>query len=313
MIHSLRRNFAFAWKKWNYFWFDSMKEENLFTLSVFRIVFSLVMFFFYLSRTPDLKFFYSDQGIITGEFLQSLDLFKYNWGILFHYNSLQLIYLLHGIFLVSIFLVMVGFLTPVSSAVAYFLHLTFLHRNMTVMFGCDMIGTFYFLYMCFAKTNREFSLDARLGFFQGRQRWIQHIAFRLMQIQICVVYWYAGLEKLKGVRWWDGSALWDVLSISDMIRWDMSFVAHLPFLLAIGSYSVILWEMFFPFMVWRPVVRLPYLTYGVLMHIGIIVFLNLPGFGLLMMSTYVLFLKKKEIVGIFKTCRLPYCLRVEKV
>jgi hypothetical protein len=285
-------------RQWQKFWFAPKNDDYLKSLAIFRICFGTVIFFFYLSRTPDLLFFYSDEGILPKAYLHSLPIFQYNWSILFYLSNNNAIIGLHALFLGCLALVTIGLATPISTVITFLLHQTFLHRNMTVMFGTDMVGTFFFLYLCFASTNHYYSLDKYLGIFTKRSLPLTHVFYRLMQIQLCIVYWYAGLEKLKGVRWWDGSALWDVFSISDMTRFDLSFVAHVPFLLSIGAYSVILWEMFFPFLVWRPRIRLAYLLYGLMLHLGIILFLNLPGFGLMMLAIYTLFLTPKEATAI---------------
>ena len=116
-----------------------------------------------------------------------------------------------------------------------------------------------------------------------------------MQIQVCVIYGYSGMEKIKGWRWWNGSALWDVLSAGNMQRWDLSFVAHMPVVIAAMVYVVLAWEIYFPVLIWVPKLRLPMLAFGVAMHIGIFLFMNLPSFGFLMMTLYLLFLSEKEL------------------
>ena len=37
------------------------------------------------------------------------------------------------------------------------------------------------------------------------------------------------------------------------------------------------------------------LAFGVLLHVGIYLFMNLPSFGFMMMTLYLLFLKKNEV------------------
>ena len=123
-----------------------------------------------------------------------------------------------------------------------------------------------------------------------------------MQIQICVIYGFSGMEKLKGTRWWDGSAIWDVLSIGNMQRWDLSFVAHFPILLSTAVYVVLLFEIYFPVLVWLRRWRLPMLVFGVQMHIGIYVFMNLPSLGFMMISLYALFLTKEEVEAGIRVC-----------
>jgi len=281
---------------WNRFWFDSVTDSTLSSLGLFRISFGSVMFVFYLTRIPDLAFFYGDDGIMPLSHLNSLEFIAWHPTVFTWLTGITAIHVAHAVFCCALLTLALGLFTRVSAITVYFLHLMFLNRNMSVMFGVDTIGTFYFLYLCFANSGARYSLDAKWRKKANtRQGPFSHIAWRLMQLQVCVIYAYSGLEKLKGTRWWDGSALWDVLSIGNMQRWDLSFVAHFPILLAGAVYLLLLWELYFSALVWVPRLRLPMLAFGVFLHIGIFLFMNLPSFGFMMISMYLLFLKGEEV------------------
>jgi hypothetical protein len=285
-----------AANSWNRFWFDSRSDEGLAVVGFYRICFALVMLFAYVSRIPDLTFFYSNQGILPATFRVTVDMFRYRVTPLDYVNSLFVLQLLHSVFLLTLVSLALGFCTRASAILAYVLHMVFLNRNMAVQFGVDTIGTFFFLYCCFAQAGARYSVDAWLRPAARRsQTLIGHVAWRLMQLQVCIIYGYSGLDKLKGTRWWDGSAFWDVLSAGGLQRFDMSFVAHAPIVIATVVYVVLIWEVYFPVLVWLPRVRLPMLAFGVAMHLGIFVFMNLPSFGFLMIANYVLFLREGEI------------------
>jgi hypothetical protein len=282
--------------RWNWFWFDSRSEDQLTTLAAFRIAFCLVMFVCYFTRAFDLEFFYGFKGIMPYWHAQSVDYFRFHPSLIRDSWSLLSITALHTAFLILLLCQAAGLFTRASAIGTYFLHMVFLNRNMSVMFGVDMIATFFFLYLCFADSGARFSLDAWRGRAPSHQSARSHIAWRLMQVQVCIIYGFSGMEKLKGTRWWDGSALWDVLSSGSMQRWDLSFVSHFPLLLAAAVYIVLAWEIYFPVLVWVRPMRLPVLFFGVLMHIGIYVFMNLPSFGFMMITLYLLFLRKEEVL-----------------
>lgn len=281
---------------WNRFWFDSVTDSTLTSLGLFRICFGTVMLIFYLTRIPDLAFFYGEDGILPLSHRASMDFLAWHPTIFTWLDSLAAIKIFHAVFCLALLTLTLGLFTRASAITVYLLHLMFLNRNMSVMFGVDTIGTFFFLYLCFSDSGKRFSLDEKWrGLSSAGHSARSHIAWRLMQLQVCVIYSYSGLEKLKGVRWWDGSALWDVLSIGNMQRWDMSFVAHFPVFLAGAVYLLLLWELYFCALVWVPRLRLPMLAFGVFLHIGIFVFMNLPSFGFMMIAMYLLFLKGEEV------------------
>jgi hypothetical protein len=283
-------------KGWNHFWFDSRSDASLTSLSLFRICLAGVLLFAYASRVPDLGFFYSEGGILPSAYRVTNELFRFRPTPLDGVESVARLQVLHALFLASLVCVLLGFRARVATVVAYALHMIFLNRNVMVQFGVDTIGTFFLLYLCFTPCAARFSLDAqrRTGR-RPKQTAIGHLFWRLMQVQVCIIYGYSGLTKLQGQRWWDGSAFWDVLSAGNLQRWDMSFVAHAPIVIATVVYLVLLWEVYFPALIWLPKLRLPMLAFGVAMHIGIFLFMNLPSFGFLMISLYVLFLKEDEI------------------
>lgn len=281
---------------WNRFWFDSVSSSTLSSLGLFRICFGSVMLVFYLTRIPDLAFFYSDDGIMPLSHLASIEFLKWRPTIFTWLTGMTAIQVGHAVFCGALLTLTLGLFTRASAITVYLLHLMFLNRNMSVMFGVDTIGTFFFLYLCFANSGARFSLDEKWrGKTSATHGPYSHIAWRLMQLQVCIIYAYSGLEKLKGSRWWDGSALWDVLSIGNMQRFDLSFVSHFPILLAGAVYVLLLWELYFSALIWVPRLRLPMLAFGVFLHIGIFVFMNLPCFGFMMISMYLLFLKGEEV------------------
>lgn len=282
---------------WNWFWFESRSDESLVPLALFRLAFCSVMLFCYFTRAFDVDFFYGFEGILPHWHGKNIEFFRYHPTFLSDAWSSPALHGLHAVFLLCLMSTALGFFTRYSAIATYFLHMVFTNRNMSVMFGVDMIATFFLLYLCFADTNSRFSIDAILGREKKTQSLRSHIALRLMQIQVCIVYGFSGLEKLKGSRWWDGSALWDVLSIGNMQRWDLSFVAHFPVILAAAVYIVLIFEVYFPVLIWLKKWRLPMLLFGVFMHIGIFVFMNLPSFGFMMITLYILFLKKQEVLS----------------
>lgn len=299
----MRESLSEFFRAWNRFWFEK-SDAQLLTLGVFRATFYSVMFFFYFTRAFDVEFFYSDAGIMPSWHRVNLEMFRYHPTILDAVKSIPALHAIHSLFLLFMLGSALGIFTRFCTIAAFVLHLMFINRNMSVMFGADMIGTFYMFYMCFARSGARFSIDRKLGLSQRGQSVLSHVAWRLMQIQLCVIYGFSGLEKLKGTRWWDGSALWDVLSIGNMQRWDLSFVANVPIALAANVYVVLFWEIYFPVLIWNKKLRNFMLFFGFVMHLGIFLFMNLPGFAFMMISLYILFLSPEDLLELLHKPRL---------
>jgi uncharacterized protein YbbC (DUF1343 family) len=92
--------------------------------------------------------------------------------------------------------------------------LAFLQRNYSVAFGADVIGGLFLFYLSFTQCCERWTLknwlNKKLG---GVAQAVVHsddlsaVFYRLIQLQLCVIYMYTGFEKLKGMSWWDGTAL----------------------------------------------------------------------------------------------------------
>lgn len=83
--------------------------------------------------------------------------------------------------------------------------------------------------------------------FLPTQRW-QEIAFGYLALQLVLSYFISGLVKIKNQDWRSGRALCDVFQFSvypvseHLRKWS-----KLPWLLWVMSWSVMLFELFFPF------------------------------------------------------------------
>jgi hypothetical protein len=112
---------------------------------------------------------------------------------------------------------------------------------------------------------------------------------RLMQIQLCVIYVYTGMEKLKGHPWWKGSAVWGVLGNHQMMLFDLSFLQQWPLIIAAMTHLTLIFEIYFAVLVWIRPLRNYVLLFGLAFHAMIGFSMGLFFFSAGMMSAYVLF------------------------
>lgn len=276
------------WRSWSAFWFEA---EGAVQYERFRRIFAAVLFLFLVSRSPDLELFYGESGWVPSSLHSEVMDTRFRASLLTALNHLPSFWAQVGLW--TAHLMLLGALLALAAGwvrgrwgrgaaiVAFALHVSFLHRNMAVSYGADLIATFFLFYMTFADFSRPHGRDfTDLG----------SLAFRLSQIQLCVIYAYSGWEKLKGAHWWRGEAIWDVLANAQLARWDFGFVSGFPLALVAATYITLLWEIYFPALIWVRPLRAPVLVVGVLVHLGIGVSMNIPYFSALMVSVYVLFL-----------------------
>jgi hypothetical protein len=174
-----------------------------------------------------------------------------------------------------------------------------LFRNYGVAFGVDQITSFFLMYLALTQADARLSVRSlwreqkNLPALSGGI--LTSVFYRLLQIQLCLIYIYSGMEKLKGQSWWDGTAVWSVLANSQMVIADFTWLRHVPFFIVLISFSTILFELYFPVLVWVPAVRRYLLMAGVLFHAGIGVMMALWAFAIVMISPYVLFVPEEAV------------------
>jgi hypothetical protein len=115
----------------------------------------------------------------------------------------------------------------------------------------------------------------------------------MIQFHIGLIYFLSGFDKLMTDNWRNGEAISYVAGL-DYYANPIVSAMQFPFSNQTIAWFTILFELLFPIGIWFKKVRIPLLIAGVIFHLGIIYFLNLPDFGLLMIICYAIFLKSKK-------------------
>ena len=289
----INRTLTEIWNAWKGFWFESYSPRQL---ELFRLGFGLLLFTLYAVRTPDTLFYFSENGFLTSDLIKELMPMEFRYSVFFLFRSEMALWIGHFVFLISLLWMAFGLkFTRVATIVAYALHLSFLRRNMAQGYGADLISAFFLFYLCLASYDRvSEKKPVRMRHVFGS------VALRLIQLQVCVIYAYSGLDKVRGAQWWAGEALWGVLANAQLARFDFSVFAHFPILVTALTYSTLAWEIYFPVLIWNRVLKPWMLGFGVALHVGISVMINIPFFGVLMMLSYIVFCEDSWIDSFFR-------------
>jgi hypothetical protein len=146
-----------------------------------------------------------------------------------------------------------------------------------------------------------------------------NVAIRLIQINYCLMYMSAGLSKLKGQSWWNGTAPWFCLTNPEFSPLHIpAFRNALVWLCqeenrwlwevqmnATSVFTLVL-EIGFPFLVWtrlRPVM----VAGAILLHLGIALSMGLIVFSLFMFTLQLAWMTPAGIRRVFARppARLP--------
>jgi len=184
--------------------------------------------------------------------------------------------------LLAAILLIVGFLSRLAAIAGWFLHLCAAKSGGLLSYGVDNFMTIGLFYLMWSPLPDRYALDAMWR--KGRLKDPRMLGFfrRLLQLHLCVIYFFGGLTKCLGSGWWDGSNLWRALTRPpfDVLAPELivNFAAFLP---VIGI-SIWVIEMTYPIFIWLRRTRWLWLALICAMHVGIGLTMGMHLFALIM-------------------------------
>lgn len=175
-----------------------------------------------------------------------------------------------------------GLFCRASAVLAWFLHLAAAKSGGLFAYGVDNFMTIGLFYLMLAPLPDSHSLDARfwkrrpldpalLGFFR-----------RILQLHLCVVYFFSGLTKSLGSGWWNGSALWRALTRPQYELIPADWLASFSDLLIPAGIAVCVIELAYPVFIWRARTRRVWLLLICAIHATIGIAMGMYLFALIM-------------------------------
>jgi hypothetical protein len=215
-------------------------------------------------------------------------------------------------------LFMLGWRTRVMSILFAIVVVSFYSRNLMVCDGGDNLMILMAVYLTLTACGRRWSLDARrsraaaekerpaaAGILRRFTVTVLHnCAMLVIMAQMCILYGAAGLYKVQGNLWDDGTALHYVLK-QDLFRpWPAlsDFVDGQHLMIAVAAYLTVLVQIAFPFSLFS---KLKYAVLVILigMHLGIAILLGLPLFSAVMIVGDAVFLPDGLYLFLARTAR----------
>jgi len=282
-------------RAWDQFWFTPRDPT---TLGAIRLCTGLMLFYTHLVWSFDLDAFFGPDGWLPRGLMESVHGDRFLWSYFWLIESPGLRWAIHIAALIIFAMLAAGLFSRVVSVLAYGMAVSYVNRVVPgAFFGLDKINCLLALYLMVGPSGACYSLDRYLA----RRRSAgplapvdpqigANIAMRLIQVHMCIFYLFAGLDKLQGIHWWDGTAGWMAFANLEYQSFDMTWLAAWPGLLALITYLTTAWELSYCVLVWLPRWRPVVLLMAVLVHGGIALTLGLMTFGLAMLIGNMAFL-----------------------
>ena len=298
---TIRQKLSNGLNQWKTFWF---KPSDPLMLAVIRLLTAGLLFYNLCVWTLDFDAFFSANGLQPLETVRNL----YQGSPIFSfwfYIPEPWLWTAHLACLAIVFLFFTGTATRATSLLSYLITISYSQRLPVANFGLDQILGLLCLYLAVGPCGACLSVDSlfrklktrwKHGNTTGQQQAQERIksssatvALRLIQIHLCVIYFWAGFAKLKGDTWFTGEAMWNVIANLEYQTTDLTWMAYVPWLPYLVAHVTVIWELFFCVLVWNRTLRPLVLLIGTGMHFGIGAFLGMWTFGLAMTFCYFAF------------------------
>jgi hypothetical protein len=150
-----------------------------------------------------------------------------------------------------------------------------------VSYGVDNLMTIGLFYLCLSPLPDRWAADSFLGARRAAEEWLGFFR-RVLQLHLCVIYFFSGLTKALGSGWWNGDNLWTALTRPPFDVLPAELIARFGWALPPLGIAVLAVEVAYPLLIWPPRTRLLWLTLICLMHFGIGIGMGMHLFAVVM-------------------------------
>ncbi len=283
---------------WDAFWFTPADPS---LLGVLRVLTGLMLLYTHAVWGLVLPEFFGESGWLSEPLVRSLTDGQYNYSFWWLVPASGM-WAAYWASMAILALFTLGLWTRVTSILAFLVTVSYIYRVPPATFGLDQINAMLTLYLAIGPSGKVLSLDRWLAVRSGRTPAGRprplasaNLALRLINVHMCVVYFFAGISKLQGEAWWNGDAMWRAFANYEYQSADMTWLAWHPRIIELMTHTSVLWEISFAALVWRPRLRPIVLAFAVALHVGIGACLGMWTFGLIMLVGCASFLPTEAI------------------
>lgn len=278
---------------WNRLLATSLRPRCLYGASVLRVMAGCVILYQYLINYAQRGYLFGPDGVFAfADFAaqqQSLGSFS-----LYHLSPSGLWFeLVYHVGIAVAMAWVLGWRTRLLSPINYLLWLSLHNRFPQLWDGGDNLMQIVLIYALFAEVGAHFSFDAARRAARGEPGeptggWaIAHnAALMAIAFQVCLVYGVAGLSKVRGEVWQNGTALYYALRSPD---YRLPGVSRLLYengvILTLLAYATVAFQVAFPFLVFaHRHTRTVAVLIGISFHLAIGSVMGLVTFALFLIA-----------------------------
>jgi hypothetical protein len=199
-----------------------------------------------------------------------------------HLSETSVLWMLWSTLLLAALFLVLGLFCRTASIIAWALFLCTAKTVEPFGYGVDNFTVIGLFYLVIAPVPDGWSMDARWRGLSLKSPSLQGLHRRVLQLHICLIYFFSGSAKCAGPGWWDGTSLWRSLTRPPFDIIPAEILIRSGFLLPIAGILVCVLEATYPVFIWPRKTRLIWFI-GVLgLHVGIGITMGMYLFGWVM-------------------------------
>jgi len=281
-------------RSWNRFWFA---PSDPLPLCFLRLAVGFLSLTYLLSFNRDLVRLFASGGLMSTETMEAMREGTATQGWI-HFSVLDLattpavLWTLHVVAVFILVLFTMGAFTRITSVLSLLVLLSYIHRQPVLTGPFEPVLSMLLLYLCLGPCGTYLSVDrwraggrvsAKRGSRDGATCWTATVSLRLIQVHCVGFYLLMGLSKLAGQVWWEGAAVWVLMSQVRSRPIDLTFLREQRFVLEFWTHAIVAFELVFPVLIWKKLLRPLLLGLALVMWILLALLTGMAGFCLVML------------------------------
>ena len=176
----------------------------------------------------------------------------------------------------------IGFASRAAAISAWLLHLCAAKSGGFVSYGMDSFMTIGLFYLMLSPLPDRYSMDWRLRDLRLHDPQLLGFWRRVLQLHLCVIYFFSGLTKCLGPGWWNGTSVWRSLIRPPFNVINPEILVTFKYVFPFTGILVCLLEFGYSFFIWNPRTRSIWLLAVCAMHVAIAFTMGMYLFSLVM-------------------------------
>ncbi|SFS30625.1 HTTM domain-containing protein [Marininema halotolerans] len=273
--------------------------------SLLRVGFGLGLLYLYLYHMSERHLLWGSFGLWpTGPFLEGANV----RGVYTLFQWFDSPWFLEGVYfggILATLLFTIGYRTRLFSIITFVIFWSFYFRNPFITNGGENILRLEMFYLLFANAGAYFSVDhsrkkqrrrlAKAHRLFPYQAALHNFAVAAIALQLLFMYFTAGMYKVMGSMWQNGTAVYYAMRVQDYVWPGISeIVWSSEGLILFLTYSSVLFQIAFPFLLLNRYTKYFAVFGAMFFHLGVGLLMNLMLFSWYMISCEFILLTDRD-------------------